>query len=391
MRPFPSLPLALTATLALTACGGSALTDNGSDGGSEDGTVKIGLLVPKSGVFAPPGKDMEAGFRLYLDQHDGQLGGKDVEVKVVDEGAGPEHGVPAGTKLAQDESIDVVVGGMDSAVVLGLRDAFEEAKKPLIVANAGANDITGKAGSDYIWRTSFSNSEVDAAIGAYVAEEVDGEVYLLGADYAAGDEHLAGFKETFEAAGGKIAGTQMTPLGTTNFQPYLQKVHNADPDAVFVFYAGSEAVTFLKQYDQLGLHKDIPLYSSGFLTEGGVLEAQGKSAEGVFTSLHYSSTLVNAKNKTFVKAYTEANEVPPTVYAMQAYDAAAALDEALVIGTSGDEIVEGLQGIEEVDSPRGPWSFNNQGPDQTYYLRKVEKKGGAWTNVIESELTKPSS
>lgn len=393
MRATRTLPLAITATLALTACGGSALSGDGGDGGGDDGTVTVGLLVPKSGVYAPLGEDMEAGFNLYLEENEGQLGGKDVEVKVVDEGGGPDDGVPAGTKLAQDESIDAVVGIVNSAVALGLTNAFTEAKKPLIIANAGADAITGDSASDYVWRTSFSNGEVGAAMGEHVANEVDGEVYLVGPDYAAGEEFLAGFKQTFEAAGGKIAGTQMTPFGTTtNFQPYLQKVRNADPAAVFAFYAGSEAVTFVKQYDSLGLHENIPFYATGFLTEGGALDAQAGAAEGIFTSLHYSSALDNEKNQSFVKAYDEANNEAPTVYSVQAYDAAAALDQALETGTSGDEIVEGLQGIEEIDSPRGPWSFtDNQGPDQTYYLRKVAKQDGAWTNVIEGELTQPSS
>lgn len=392
MRPTRVLPLALTATLALTACGGSALSD-GEGGGSEgDDSVTIGLLVPKSGVYAPLGEDMEAGFRLFLEQNEKQLGGKDVKVKVVDEGAGPDDGVPAGTTLAQDESVDAVVGIVNSAVALGLTNAFTEAKKPLIIANAGANAITGDSGSDYVWRTSFANSEVGAAMGEHVANEVDGEVYLVGPDYAAGDEFLAGFKETFEAAGGKIAGTQMTPFGTTtNFQPYLQKVRNADPDAVFAFYAGSEAVTFVKQYDSLGLHGKIPFYATGFLTEGGALEAQAGAAEGIFTSLHYSSALENETNAQFVKDYQEANNEPPTVYSVQAYDAAAALGQALESGTSGDDIVEGLKGIEEIDSPRGAWSFKDNGPDQTYYLRKVAQQDGEWTNVIENELTKPSS
>lgn len=392
MRPTRALPLALTATLALTACGGSALSGNEGGGGEGDDSVTIGLLVPKSGVYAPLGEDMEAGFRLFLEQNEGQLGGKDVKVKVVDEGAGPDDGVPAGTTLAQDESVDAVVGIVNSAVALGLTNAFDEAKKPLIIANAGANAITGDSGSDYVWRTSFSNGEIGAAMGGHVAEEVDGEVYLVGPDYAAGEEFLAGFKKTFEEGGGTVAGTQMTPFGTTtNFQPYLQKVRNADPAAVFGFYAGSEAVTFVKQYDSLGLHGKIPFYATGFLTEGGALEAQGAAAEGIFTALHYSSELDNEKNAQFVKGYEGANNEPPTVYAVQAYDAADALDQALETGTSGDEIVEGLQGIEEIDSPRGTWSFENQGPNQTYYLRKVAQKDGDWTNVIEGELTKPSS
>lgn len=393
MRATRTLPLAITMTLALTACGGSALSGDGG-GGGDDSKVKIALLVPQSGVYAPLGKDMEAGFRLYLDSKDNKLGGKDVELTVVDEGAGPEDGVPAGTKLAQDESVDAVVGVVNSATALGLTDAFDEAKKPLIIGNAGADAITGKESSPYVWRTSFSNGEVGGAIGEHVAKEVgDGKVYLVGPDYAAGDEFLAGFKKSFEGAGGKIAGTQMTPFGkTTNFQPYLQKVRKVNPKAVFAFYAGSEAVTFVKQYDQLGLHKDIPFYGTGFLTEGGALTAQGKSAEGIFTSLHYSSDLDNETNTAFVKDYEAANDGKPTVYSVQAYDAGAVLDTALDKGTGGDQIVEGLKATGEIDSPRGPWSFSEkQGPDQTYYLRKVEEKGGAWTNVIEDELTKPSS
>lgn len=392
MRLSRTLPLAFTMTLALSACGGSALS--GDEGGGDEGEgVKVALLLPKSGVYAPLGEDMENGFRLYLDQHDGKLGGQEVEVTVVDSGAGPDDGVPAGTKLAQDDSVDVVVGVVNSATALGLTDTFTEAKKPLIIANAGANAITGDQGSDYIWRTSFSNHDVGGAIGAHVAKEVDGKVYLVGPDYAAGEEFLAGFKETFTEAGGEIAGTQMTPFGkTTNFQPYLQKVRNAKPGAVFAFYAGSEAVTFVKQYSQLGLNKDIPFYATGFLTEGGALKAQGKAAKGIFSSLHYSSELDNETNTAFVKDYEGAYDGSPTVYSVQAYDAGAVLDEAVTEGTGGDDIVKGLQGTGEIDSPRGPWSFSDeQGPDQTYYLRKVEQKNGEWVNSVEEELTKPSS
>lgn len=392
MRPVHAVPLAASLALALTACGGSALSGEGGGDGGDD-KVKIALLVPKSGVYAPLGEDMENGFRQYLKENDGTLGGKDVEITVVDEGAGPEDGVPAGSKLASDDSVDAVVGVVNSAVALGLKDAFEEAKKPLIIANAGADDITGAESSDYIWRTSFSNNEVGAAIGARVAKETDGEVYLVGPDYAAGDEFLAGFKKSFTENGGKIAGTQMTPFGsTTNFQPYLQKVRNADPAAVFAFYAGSEAVTFVKQYDKLGMHDDYPFYATGFVTEGGALDAQAKAAKGIFTSLHYSSEIDSKTNKDFVAAHEKAYDEKPTVYAVQAYDAGAVLDEALQEGTDGEAIVTGLEGIDEIESPRGTWSFSDKhGPEQTYYLREVTQKDGAWVNSVKDELTTPAS
>lgn len=391
MRATRSLPLAITATLALSACGGSALSGDGGDGG-DDGSVKIALLVPQSGVYAPLGEDMANAFNLYLEENDDQLGGKDVEVTVTDSGAGPEDGVPAGTKLAQDESVDAVVGIVNSATALGLTDTFDEAKKPLIIANAGADDITGEGTSDYVWRTSFSNGEVGGAIGEHVAEEVDGSVYLVGPDYAAGEEFLAGFRKSFEDAGGEVAGTQMTPFGTTtNFQPYLQRIRSADPDAVFAFYAGSESVTFVKQYNSMGLHDSYPFYATGFLTEEG-LASQGAAAEGIFTSLHYSSELDNEENEAFVSSYEEAHDENPSVYAVQAWDAASVLDDALESGTGGDEIVEGLQGIDEIESPRGTWSFSeHQGPDQTYYLREVEQVDGEWVNTVVDELVKHSS
>lgn len=390
----PLLPLAAIGVMSLVtaACGGSSL--GGGSGGDASGggdgatTATIGLLVPQSGVYAPLGKDMENGFRLYLKEKGDKLGGKSVTVKVVDEGGGPDSGVPAGQGLAQDESVTAVVGVVNSAVALGLKDPFNEAQKPLIIANAGADAITGDQASDYVWRTSFANSESTEGMGKHVAEEVDGSVFLIGPDYAAGKEFLAGFQKGFEAGGGKIAGQTMTPFGkTTNFQPYLAQISSSGAKAVFAFYAGAEAVAFVKQYDELGLKAKTPLYATGFVTEGGALKAQGKAADGVQTALHYSSELDNATNQAFVKAYTDAYTDSPTVYSVQAYDAAAALDKALEKGVEGPQIVEGLKGIGEIDSPRGPWKFSDKhGPDQTYYLRVVTAKDGGYVNAVKGPL-----
>jgi branched-chain amino acid transport system substrate-binding protein len=381
---------AVAAVSLLPACGGSALS---ADSGSATAkAVTIGLLVPKSGVYAPLGTDMEKGFKLYLKEHGNKLGGKNVTVKLVDEGGGPETGVPAGQALAQDDSVNAVVGVVNSAIALGLKDSFKEAKKPLIIANAGANAITGKASSEYVWRTSFANSEVAGAMGKHVADEVKGGgVFLIGPDYAAGKEFLGGFQKTFQAAGGKVVGQAMTPFGkTTNFQPYLAAIRSSGAKSVFAFYSGAEAVAFVKQYQELGLHGKVPLYACGFLTEGAMLTAQGDAATGIQTSLHYSSELDNPRNKEFVAAYTQAYGATPTTFAVAAYDAAAVLDKALVSGTSGAQIVQGLKNVKTVDSPRGSWSFSDKhGPLQTYYLRTVTKKGDHLVNAVNRELTTP--
>jgi branched-chain amino acid transport system substrate-binding protein len=379
---------AATLALAMVAGCGSSLEEDQQ--GAGNGSVKVGLLVPKSGVYAPLGRDMENGFRMYLDAKGGRLGGREVQVVVADEGGEPESGVPATQKLIQQDRVTTVVGVVNSAVALGVRDLVTDAKVPLIVANAGANAITGEQRSDYVWRTSFTNGEVAAALGNYVAGEVgDGKVFLAAPDYAAGKEATAGFQEAFEAAGGQVAGAELTPFGTTtNFQPYLARIQRSGAKAVYCFYAGAEAVAFVKQYQQFGLASKIPLYCSGFVTEGGVLAAQGEAALGIRTSLHYSDQIDNPANDKFVADYSSKYGDSPTVYAVQAYDAAAVLDQALAKGATGDAVVEGLKGVGEVDSPRGPWRFNDgHGPDQVYYLRETQEQGGKVVNAVVQPLT----
>ncbi len=391
-RPRRLVPVTIGAAsiLLLAACGGGSISE-GNGGEESEGPVKIGLSVPLSGVYAALGEDMTQGFELYLDENDGQLGGRDIEVVKADEGESPQTGVPATSKLVTQNDVSAVVGIVNSATALGLKDTFVQSEVPLIIANAGADELTDDA-SPYIWRTSFTNGQVGAALGAAVAEELgDKEVFLMAADYAAGHESVDGFRETFTEAGGSIAGEAFTPFGTTSdWQPFLSKVRSSGAGAVYVFYAGAEAVNFVKQYDSFGIGDSAQLYGAGFLTEGGVLEAQGAAAEGVRTSLHYSHLLDTDRNAEFVEAYQAAYDEVPTVYAVQAYDAAAALDLALedAESTDGAGIADALANVGDIDSPRGTWSFDeDHNPDQPYYLREVQKADGGLANVVLEELT----
>lgn len=379
---------AVFAAFSLAACGSSLSSDSG--GADKSGPVKVGLSVPLSGVYAALGEDMKRGFDLYLKQKDQKLGGHKVTVVSADEGETPQTGVPATTKLVTQDKVSAVVGIVNSATALGLRDTFIRSKVPLILANAGADGATSPV-SPYVWRTAFTNGGVGEALGSQVADEVAGDsVYLMGADYAAGRESVGGFKSSFEKAGGKVAGETYTPFGkTSDFQPYLSKIRQSGAKAVYAFYAGAEAVNFVKQFSAFGLSKDVQLHGAGFLTEGGALAAQGAAAEGVRTSLHYSDQLDNATNAEFVKAYEAAYKEAPTVYAVQAYDAAAALDKALgkADGTSGEDIAKALGAVGEIDSPRGKWSFDKtHSPAQTYYLREVKTTDGKQGNAILKPL-----
>lgn len=375
--------------LALSAAGCGDSLGSGSGAGSGD-AVTVGLLLPESGVYESLGKDMSCGWDLYLDEHDGKLGGKDVTVVRADEGEGPDVGVEAGNKLLTQDQVSVLVGVVHSATALAVKEAAVQRKVPFIVANAGAQDLAD--GSEYVWRTSFSLPHLGGSLGKHVAESVDGPVYVMAPDYTAGHETVQGFRETFEAAGGDVAGESFTPFGTTsNWQPYLSKVKASGAKALYVFYAGGEAVKFVQQYAKFGLGQSVPLYSPGFLTEGGVLAAQGQAAVGVQTSLHYSNAIDTPENAEFIEAYQAACEgAVPTAYSVQAYDAAAALDLALTEadGTDGESIARALSSVGEIPSPRGAWSFDeNHNPDQVYYLREVRNEGGTLANVIVEPLT----
>ncbi|MCW2697860.1 MAG: ABC-type branched-chain amino acid transport system, extracellular component [Modestobacter sp.] len=392
-RPLTRLGFGALA-LTLTACGGGSLGgDEGGAGGAgaqTGGPVTVGLVIPQAGVYTPLGEDMQQGWELYLDQHNGQLGGYEVETVIADEGESPDTGVPAVQRLLTEGEVDAMVGIVNSATALGVADAVTEAETPLIVANAGAEAITKDAASPYVWRSSFTNAQVAAAMGEHLAAEGIGPVYVMAPDYAAGQEVVAGFTAAYEAGGGTLAGQALTPFGSTqDFQPFLSGVQSSGAAATFVFYAGGEAVSYVQQYAQFGLKDSIPLYGSGFLTEGSVLDAQGPAAVGVQTTLHYSTEIDNAANTEFVQAYQAAYGELPTTYAVQTYDAANVLDRALEAAgdLSGPAITEALNGLGEIDdSPRGPWSFTNQTPEQSIYLRAVVDEGGTLLNSVVTDL-----
>jgi branched-chain amino acid transport system substrate-binding protein len=226
---------------------------------------------------------------------------------------------------------------------------------PLIVANAGNDEITGQRCSKYITRVSFSNSQVNRPMGKYLYDHGIKKVYTLGPDYAAGHQQIDAFSEAFKAAGGEIVGADYTPFQKTqDFGPYLTKAKAANPDAIYVFYAGSEAISFVKQYASLGMKKDTPLFGSGFLTSALYVNAEGPAAEGVVGSLHYVPTIDTPENKAFVKAFKAKTGRDPSEYAVQGYDAGRSLALAIKAGASDRQsIADGLAKV-SYTGPRGP-------------------------------------
>ncbi|MFE5330256.1 ABC transporter substrate-binding protein [Embleya sp. NPDC056575] len=381
----------LAGALAFTAaCSGSAADDK--KGGSSSGTLKIGLTIPLTGVYAALGPDLQNGFQTYLDQHGGKLGGHKVELVITDEGDGPQTSVPSVTKLIKQDKVTAVVGLSNAATVAANVDLVNDNKVPMIGAVGRPGEIKRQ---DYVWHTSYLSEEPGVAAAPYIKEAVQGPVYAIGPEYQGGFDQLRGFTETFDKLGGKLANpdgkTKWTPFpATTNFQPYFNEIKNSGAKAVYTFYAGTAAVNFVKQYKQSDI-KDIPLYAAGFLTEGAVLGAEGDAAKGVLTSLNYTPTLDIPANRSFVAAYQAKYNALPTMMSATMYDAAAVLDKA--IAAAGDKVTPEAVNAQiantgKVDSPRGPWEFNakSHAPVQKWYLREVKQDGTALSNVMVREL-----
>jgi branched-chain amino acid transport system substrate-binding protein len=355
--------------------------------------LSIGMMVPLSGVYAALGNDMRDAFQAYLDENRGGLGGRPVSLVVEDTEANPEVGLRKAQKLLRQDRVPIVTGIVSSAVALGVRDLFHEEEIPLVVSNAGANDITRKAKSPYIFRSAFSNWQTCFSAGQWFYDNVakDG-VYCIAPNYAAGKEDIAAFREAFEKAGGKVIDEVFPPFGTTqDYQPFLSQIRNAGAKAVFAFFAGGEAITFVKQYRDFGLKDSIPLVGPGFLTELDALPAQGDAALGIRTSLHYTPQLDNPANKAFLAAYRKKANRTPTVYAMQSWDAAFLIDLALKATkgeTDAKALTKAMEEVGTIDSPRGKWQMDpkTHNPIQTFYMREVKREGAELANVPIKDL-----
>lgn len=341
--------------------------------------IKVGMLLPYSGVYAALGNEIEAGFRLGLEEFGGdtdatfELVTEDTEVK-------PPVALGKAKKLVLQDEVDVMVGIVSSGVLGALRDFVDGAQVPLIVANAGNDDATGADCSAYITRMSFSNAQVNRPMGTHLFEQGIEKVFTMAPDYAAGRQMIDAFTSTFEEAGGEIVGQEFTPFQKTqDFGPYLANAQASGADAVYVFYAGGEAISFVKQYDSFGLKAELPLYGAGFLTSPLYVNAQGPAAIGVTAALHYVPTIENEANQVFVEAFMAANDRAPSEFAVHGYDAARALVEATAGGAMDREALAAALSKTSFDGPRGATSIDpatNNIVQPVYVYETIANEGG---------------
>jgi branched-chain amino acid transport system substrate-binding protein len=349
---------------------------------------KVGLLLPFSGVYGGLGKDIENGFLLGLDHFGDKLGEDSIVIVREDSEAKPATGLAKAKKLVLQEKVDVITGIVSSAVLGAVRDFAHGSKTPIVVSNAGNDDMTGAKCSPYLVRVSFSNSQINRPMGPWLARKGVRTAYLLAPDYAAGHQMMAAFKEGFLANGGKIVGEAYPPLrGTKDYGSYLSVVKASGADAVYAFFAGGAAITFVKQYHDFGIAKDIPLYGAGFLTSAAYVDVEGEAADGIVGALHYVPSLDTPENKTFQAAYQAKHGKVASEFAVQGYDSARLIIEAIRV--SGGDKAAFVAALSKVsfNGPRGPLQIDpatNNVVQNIYIFKNAFKDGKIVQTVLET-------
>ena len=354
--------------------------------------IKVGLMLPATGTFAALGTSIENGFKLYVHEQGGKLAGREIQYFKVDDESDPSKATDNVNKLIKRDNVDVLVGTVHSGVALAMAKAAKDNNTLLIVPNAGADAITGAMCAPNIVRSSFSNWQPGYATGVVAAEKGYKRAMTITWNYAAGSETVKGFTEAFEKGGGKVTKDLSLPFPNVEFQALLTEIAAQKPDVVFAFFAGGGAVKFVKDYAAAGLTKTVPLVGSGFLTDG-TLQAQGESAQGLITALHYADNLDTPRNNAFRKSYALAYKANADVYAVQGYDAAqifaAGLNAVKGDLSKRDALTTAMRKV-TVDSPRGKFTISPAGnPVQDMYIREAKGNDNEFRGVAVKALADP--
>ena len=338
-------------------------------------TIKIGFISTFSGPVAAIGADMRNAFELGLDHYGRKIGGLPVEVIYEDDQTKPEVGVQKTQKLIESDKVDFVVGYIWSNVLLASLKPLIDSKTFTIVTNAGASQLAGELCSPYVFSTSWNNDQTPQAVGLYMNQKGVRSVFLIGPNYAAGKDMLAGVKSTFK---GEVVGEEYTVWPSQlDFSAELSKARNSSAEAIFVFYPGAAGVQFLNQYTQAGLKQQIPLYTA-FTIDELSLPLQKDNALGVPGAQEWVNDLPNEENKRFVEDYRKKYPgLRPSFYGAQSYDAAQLINSA-VVAVKGDTSKKDAMKAEmekvNFKSVRGSYKYgNNHIPIQNFYLQDVVK------------------
>lgn len=370
------------ALLAVALAGSSGLAL------AQDNTFKIGLILPMTGPFASTGKQLEAGARLYMSQHGDTVAGRKVVLIVKDDTATPDITKRLAQDLVVSEKVQVLAGFGLTPLAMTTAPIATQSKTPMVVMAAATSIIT--EASPYIVRSSFTVPQVVTTLADWASKNNIKKVVTLVTDYAPGVDSEKYFSQRFVANGGVVIESLRVPLRSPDFAPFLQRVREAKPEALFSFVPSGAGSVLMKQFSERGLDKaGIRLIAEGSVTDDDIINSMGDVALGTVTAHHYSAAHNSPLNRQFVEAFGKANNGDrPNFMAVGAYDGMRVIYEAAKLsrGVGGEALLQAMKG-QTFESPRGPMTIDAQTRDVVHniYIRTVEKTNGQlWNKEIQT-------
>lgn len=368
----------VTVFAAVTLCTASAL--------AAGDTIKVGMVVEMTGSFSDFGFNISNGAKAYMKQHGDTVAGKKIQLIIKDIGGpNPEVAKRLTQELIVKDKVDFIAGFGFTPNALAVAPIITEAKKPCVIMNAATSIITTK--SPYFVRVSMTLPQTTAPMAEWAYKKGYRKIYTLVADYGPGHDAESAFKKAFGKLGGQVVGEARVPLKNPEFGPYVQRIKDSKPQAVFVFLpAGEMPVAFIKAYDERGLSKmGIKLLTTGDVMHDGVQDAIADRGLGVISSHHYSGAHKSPENAAFLAAFAKVVPQRPDYMAVGGYDGMAAIYQVVkqlngVI--DGDKAMAIFKGM-KLNSPRGPLVIDpaTREPIQNIYIREVKKIKGHYYNV----------
>ena len=346
--------------------------------------VKIGLVMPLTGVLGPVGKQAVAGARLYMSRHGDVVAGRKVELIVRDDASVPDNSKRITQELIVSDKVAILGGGL-TPNVLAIAPLVNESKTATVVMVSGTSIVTER--SPYFVRTSWTHAQQASVLANWAAKNGSRRVTIISSDWAPGHEASGVFASTFAKAGGEIVETLKVPLANPDFAPFLQRAHDGSPDTLFVFVPASQAAILARQFVERGLDKSgIKLIGPGDITDDEDLPGMSDAMIGTVTAGFYSVDHPSAMNRDYVASFKLANaNVRPNFISVSAYDGMHLIYQALKKTggkTEGDALVAAMKGM-AWESPRGPVSIDPETREivQNIYIRRVEKVAGELYSV----------
>lgn len=348
-------------------------------------TVKVGLILPMTGPFASTGRQVLAGAKAYMALNGDTVAGKKIELVLRDDAGTADQTRRIAQELVVNDGVKMLAGFGLTPLAMSVAPVLNQAKIPAIITSATTSAIMKQ--SEYFVRVSMGGPQSAVPVATWAAQNGLKRVVTLVTDYGPGIDIEKGFTDQYKKDGGEIVEAVRVPLQNPDFAPFLQRVRDAKPDAVFVFVPSGVGSLFMKQFVDRGLaDAGIKLIATGDVTDDDLLNAIGPAAKGVITGHFYSALHDSPENKAYVAEIRKSNNnMRPNFMSVGGFDAMHVAYEALKKtngDTDGTKLLEAMKGMSFM-SPRGPITIDPETRDivQDIYMREVKEVDGELYNV----------